>query len=302
MSTIEQNTKKLNIWYLTIFKDELQHPEDAIYELSCQQKSKKGKMFYHQVLIYDKLITFNELKKLYPSARLQKRKSISSVLKTIDYIKKDTNDKITNVIEMGKLPLEQELKDNKDINGKEKENNTKPKSKLITVKELKKIKPKKLYFDEYNTWSKIHSEMNCKFDINEIHKNVEVYYIFGPSGVGKTKKAYDIINEHKDKFEKIKFNRVSYNNCWNGVTNKCEIALYDDFDDNSINPIEFKHFIDHDIQLLNTQNGYIKNNYKLILITSTQNPQDIFKGSKVDKNQWLSRITKIIDLTSKESN
>ena len=302
MSTIEQNTKKLNIWYLTIFKDELQHPEDAIYELSCQQKSKKGKMFYHQVLIYDKLITFNELKKLYPSARLQKRKSISSVLKTIDYIKKDTNDKITNVIEMGKLPLEQELKDNKDINGKEKENNTKPKSKLITVKELKKIKPKKLYFDEYNTWSKIHSEMNCKFDINEIHKNVEVYYIFGPSGVGKTKKAYDIINEHKDKFEKIKFNRVSYNNCWNGVTNKCEIALYDDFDDNSINPIEFKHFIDHDIQLLNTQNGYIKNNYKLIIITSTQNPQDIFKGSKVDKNQWLSRITKIIDLTSKESN
>ena len=85
MSTIEQNIKKLNIWYLTIFKDELQHPEDAIYDLSCQQKSKKGKIFYHQVLIYDKLVTFNELKKLYPSARLQKRKSISSVLKTIDY-------------------------------------------------------------------------------------------------------------------------------------------------------------------------------------------------------------------------
>ena len=172
MSTTEQNTKKLNIWYLTIFKDELQHPEDVIYDLSCQQKSKKGKIFYHQVLIYDKFVTFNELKKLYPSARLQKRKSISSVLKTIDYIKKDTNDKITNVIEMGKLPLEQELKDNKDINEKEKENNTKPKSKLITVKELKKIKPKRLYFDEYNAWSKIHSEINCKFNINEIHKNV----------------------------------------------------------------------------------------------------------------------------------
>ena len=144
--------------------------------------------------------------------------------------------------------------------------------------------------------------MNCKFNINEIHKNVEVYYIFGPSGIGKTKKAYDIINEYKDKYEKIKFNRVSYNNCWNGVTDKCEIALYDDFDDDSINPIEFKHFIDHDIQLLNTQNSYIKNNYKLIIITSTQNPQDLFKGSKVDKNQWLSRITKIIDLTPKEDN
>ena len=303
MSTIEQSTKKLNIWYLTIFKDELQHPEDAIYDLSCQQKSKKGKIFHHQVLIYDKLVTFNELKKLYPSARLQKRKSISSVLKTINYLKKDTNDKITNVVEMGKLPLEQELKDNKNENEKEKENNPKSKSKLITVKELKKIKPKRLYFDEYNTWSKVHSEMNCKFNINEIHKNVEVYYIFGPSGVGKTKKAYDIINEYKDKFEKIKFNRVSYNYyCWNGVTDKCEIALYDDFDDNSINSIEFKHFIDHDIQLLNTQNGYIRNNYKLIIITSTQNPQDLFKGSKVDKNQWLSRITKIIDLTPKKDN
>lgn len=298
---MEQSTKKLNIWYLTIFKDELQHPEDAIYDLSCQQKSKNGKIFYHQVLIYDKLVTFNELKKLYPSARLQKRKSISSVLKTINYLKKNTNDKITNVVEMGKIPLKQELKDNKNEN--EKENNPKSKSKLITVKELKKIKQKRLYFDKYNTWSKVHSEINCKFNINEIHKNVEVYYIFGPSGVGKTKKAYDIINEHKDKDEKIKFNRVSYNNnCWNGVTDKCEIALYDDFDDNSINSIEFKHFIDHDIQLLNTQNGYIKNNYKLIIITSTQNPQDLFKGSKVDKNQWLSRITKIIDLTPKEDN
>ena len=90
MSTIEQNTKKIDIWYLTIFKDELQHPEDAIYDLSCQQKSKKGKMFYHQVLIYNKLVTFNELKKLYPSARLQKRKLISSVLKTIDYIKSES--------------------------------------------------------------------------------------------------------------------------------------------------------------------------------------------------------------------
>ena len=46
----------------------------------------------------------------------------------------------------------------------------------------------------------------------------------------------------------------------------------------------------------------MKNNYRLIVIASTQNPQDLFKDSKVDKKQWLSRITKIIDLTPKEAN
>ena len=32
-------------WFITMFEDELKHPEDAIYDISCQQKSKKGKCF-----------------------------------------------------------------------------------------------------------------------------------------------------------------------------------------------------------------------------------------------------------------
>ena len=54
MSTTEQNTKiyvenpnksKSRAWVLTIFEDKLQHPENVIYDLSCQQKSKNGKCF-----------------------------------------------------------------------------------------------------------------------------------------------------------------------------------------------------------------------------------------------------------------
>ena len=275
-------TNKSNTWLIAIFKDKLEHPKDAVYDLSCRQKSRAGKMYYLQVLIYDKPIAFGELRKIYPKAQIDAQKS---VLNVINNIKKDTSGKRTDVVEIGKLPLEQELNNNinKNNNNKnEKEsNNAKPKEKLITVEKLKNISnPKKLYFDEYDVWLNIHSNMNCEFNTKDMKKKVEVYYIFGPSGVGKTKTAYDIIaNERKGKYEKIKFNRVSYNNyCWNGVSDKCEIALYDDFVDD-INPIEFKHFINHDKQLLNTQNGYMKNNYKLIIITSTQNPQDLFKDS-----------------------
>ena len=306
MRAMKQNKEKIEsrVWYLTIFDDKLQHPENAIYDLSWQQKSKNGKMFYHQILIFNISTSFNKLRELYPTAEIQKRKSIPGVLKTINNIKKDTSGKRTDMVEIGKLPLEQELNNN-NKNKNEKENKiSKPKEELITVKELKNMNsPKRLYFDEYDVWLNIHSNMNCEFNIKDTHKKVEVYYIFGPSGVGKTKKAYDIINnEPRGENEKIKFNKVSYNNyCWDGVTENRRIALYDDFIDD-IDPIEFKHFIDHDRHLLNTQNGYIKNNYKLIIITSTQNPEDLFKDSKVDKNQWLSRITKIIDLTPKEAN
>lgn len=305
MEQNKENTKKfqIRIWYLTIFDDELKHPENVIYDLSWQQKSKNGKMFYHQILIFDISTSFNKLRELYPTAEIQKRKSIPGVLKTINNFKKDTSGKRINMVEIGKLPIEQELNNN---NKNKKENNiSKPKEELITVAELKNISnPKKLYFDEYDVWLNIHSNMNCEFNIKDTRKKVEVYYIFGPSGVGKTKKAYDIINnEPRGENEKIKFNKVSYNNYyWDGVTENRRIALYDDFIDDDISPIEFKHFIDYDRHLLNTQNGYIKNDYRLIIITSTQNPQDLFKDSKVDKKQWLSRITKIIDLTPKEAN
>ena len=326
MEQNKENTKKfqIRIWYLTIFDDELKHPENVIYDLSWKQMSKNKREFYHQILIFNTIMSIGQIRKIYyPTAQIEKKKSAT---KMANKVKLNANNKRTNIVEIGKLPSEEEIENiNKNENKNENKNIAKPKEKLktvkknknknekenkiseskeklITVAELKNISnPKRLYFDEYDVWLKIHSDMNCRFNIDEIHKNVEVYYIFGPSGVGKTKKAYEIINEHKSKIEK--FNRVSYNNyCWDGIEGNCRIALYDDFVDDDITPIEFKHFIDHDKQLLNTQNGYMKNSYRLIVITSTQNPQDLFKDSKVDKNQWLSRITKIIDLTPKETN
>ena len=95
MSTIKQNKEKIEsrVWYLTIFNDKLQHPENAIYDLSWQQKSKNGKMFHHQILIFDISTSFNKLRELYPTDQIQKRRSISGVLKTINNFKKDTSGK-----------------------------------------------------------------------------------------------------------------------------------------------------------------------------------------------------------------
>lgn len=178
-----------------------------------------------------------------------------------------------------------------------------PKQGMKTVKELKNINnPDDLNWNEYNTWKKIHNDMeNDKYDmdIEDLHKEVKIYYIFGPSGIGKTEKSKQIVRNNKNKYG-TKINMVKYENgFWTGIGNT-KIAIYDEFRDSSMKPSEFINFIDYNKHTLNIKGGSKINNYELIIITSVQNPEYIYSNvGDEPRKQWLRRM-EIIDMRPKE--
>lgn len=172
-----------------------------------------------------------------------------------------------------------------------------------TVKDLKQIdKPDELNWNEYNTWNKIHQNMSNDIDIDEWNKEVKVYYIQGPSGVGKTEKAKQIVRENIEKYGR-KINRVKCENSfWIGVGEEAKIAIYDDFRDSHMKASEFVNFIDYNKQIMNTKGGSKLNNYELIIITSVQNIEDIYHNMIGEpRKQWMRRV-EVIDMNEEEDN
>lgn len=164
-----------------------------------------------------------------------------------------------------------------------------------TITELKNIKDENELEDwhVYNTWKKIQDEINNDIDIDEWHKDIKVIYIYGPSGVGKTERAKQYIREHKNEYG-TKINVVKYENgFWSGVGN-ARIAIYDDFRDSHMKPSEFINFIDYNIHTLNIKGGQKQNKYELIIITSVQPLDKIYKNiSDEPRKQWMRRIEPI---------
>lgn len=173
---------------------------------------------------------------------------------------------------------------------------------IKTIGDLKKINdPSELNWRMRKTWY----EMQDKdVDIEEFGKDIEVYYIFGPSKVNKLDEALKIIKEYENKFGNVEFSYVSHKGkYWNGLEYDCKIALYENFSDKDVELDEFIHFIDSYKQPLEIKQGYMTNKYELVIITSVQNPKDIYKEYPEEDRQRISwRITKIIDLTPKEAN
>lgn len=167
------------------------------------------------------------------------------------------------------------------------------KGNLNTIADLKEIKnmdevdPRHL-----NTWLKIKSN---KIEVNEWHKKVKVIYIWGDSGVGK---SYSILKtlilNHESEFDEIKH----IGDFWHGIGGDYVegVAVYDDFRDSDMKVSEFINFIDYNIHNLNYKGGSAKNKYRLIIITSVQDPKEIYKNVKGEpRKQWIRRM-KIIHL------
>lgn len=195
----------------------------------------------------------------------------------IDYVKKDGN----ILDEIGEQPTQ---------------------GKSHTVKDLQEINnPSELDWKEFNTWSKIHQNMANDIDIDSWNKEVKVYYIQGPSGVGKTEKAKQIVRENIEKYGR-KINRVKCENSfWIGVGEEAKIAIYDDFRDSHMKASEFVNFIDYNKQIMNIKGGSKINNYELIIITSVQNINDIYRNMIGEpRKQWLRRI-EVIDMYEEDS-
>lgn len=172
-----------------------------------------------------------------------------------------------------------------------------------TIKEVKNMSKEErddLPIQYYKIIKEINLVEENDIVIDEIYKpDLEVYYIWGPSEMDKTKNALKLAK--KKGYEKI--NMVKYHNgFWLGIgTSKC--CLYDDYRDTDMDPNEFINFIDYNIHVLNIKGGSVKNMYQLILITSVQDPQFIYEYKQVKEEtakQWLRRMT-VIDITNNEN-
>lgn len=164
------------------------------------------------------------------------------------------------------------------------------------VSDLKEIEnPDDLNWNEYNTWKKIQADKDNDIEIEDWKKEIKVYYIQGPSGIGKTEKAKEIVRENKEKYG-TKVNIVKCeNNFWIGTGN-ANIAIYDDFRDSHLKASEFINFIDYNRQIMNTKGGSKRNNYNLIIITSVQRLNEIYKNMTDEpRKQWERRI-ELIDM------
>lgn len=130
----------------------------------------------------------------------------------------------------------------------------------------------------------------------ENRKNVEVYYIHGPSGVGKSHLARKLLQEYMREHSVSSCDIVEYKNeFWNGVVNN-EVCWYDDFRDSDMKPREFIKFVDYMPQRMNYKGGYTLNRYKFIVITSVQKPNELYRNvSDEPRKQWERRI-RFIDM------
>lgn len=170
-----------------------------------------------------------------------------------------------------------------------------------TIKELKNYTKEQL--DELDTQqyytivSKELTRRNNIINIDNYYKGdkLKVYYIYGKSGSGKTRKAQEIIKKAGyTSFDEVKHR----NNFYLGISGDCKACLYDDFRPSHMDVSEFINFIDYNVHNLNIKGGSMKNNYELIIITSINNPENIYNNctdNEETKVQWLRRM-KIIHI------
>ena len=168
------------------------------------------------------------------------------------------------------------------------------------IKNMDKDERDDLNANLYNIAKKITLEESVKLTLEDFTKKIKVYYIWGVPGIGKTDKAKELIKEEFKRTGEKYFNNVKFiNEFWIGAGPDEKIALYDDFRDSHMKPSEFINFIDYNVHTMNVKNGFQRNNYNFIVITSVQDPTLLYENmSNRDEpmNQWMRRM-EIIHLT-----
>lgn len=144
---------------------------------------------------------------------------------------------------------------------------------------------------EFKIWKEVINAV--PLTMREIYKpNLEVYYIWGESGTGKSKKVFDLLQKDEP-YDIVRFSK----GFWIGINqfNPVKTCLYNDFRDFDMSILEFVNFIDYYKQQMNIK--YCQswlNQYERIFITSLKSPDEIYK--KVVKNErerLLRRIKKM---------
>lgn len=256
-------------YFITFWNKEYPNtlPSNCSYLCTCDDATKDGKYHGHAFIYFKNTVGMKSVKKLFGNDCHieQPRKNSECIAYVLDTSKRKSNQH-----EFGKRPMDNGIKQ--------------------TVNELANVKePSELDWRMYNTWKKIHDEQANDIDVDEWHKDVKVYYIQGPSGCGKTERAKQIVRDNKSTYG-TSINIVKYENgFWSGI-GKSKIAIYDDFRSSHMKASEFINFIDYNTHIMNIKNGSHKNEYNLIIITSVEKLDDIYRNMVGEPRlQWQRR-------------
>ena len=160
-------------------------------------------------------------------------------------------------------------------------------AKLLSIEELQDLDIKYT-----NIVKNLITEKYNDVDIDEYYKGnkLKIFYIYGPSGSGKSKAAVEYIKAHGYK----RMDVVKYRNgFYIGISGKNKVCLYDEFRPSDMPVNEFISFIDYNAQTLNIKGGNVRNLYELIIITSVISPYKMYAectNSEETRTQWLRRM------------
>lgn len=166
------------------------------------------------------------------------------------------------------------------------------------IKDVKKMTDKELDnlpIQYYRIASEIKKKRSYKIKISDCHKKLLVIYLYGPSKIGKSKIGINIMTHlGYTEYNDLKF----ANDFYTGTDGEddCKCALYDDFRDSEMKPNEFIRLIDYNKHTMNIKGGSKLNEYELLIITSVQDPNELWQCSSSHyeaKKQWLRRINLI---------
>lgn len=283
----EFECKKRRSFLLTFNEDPLKNVEkcckkfikltSCTYYIACKEFNKKGNLHAHMYVHFKN--AYQIPKNLIQETKMHIDVTLGSPKQCIAYIKKEgkkhekkrIQQKTEIIEEWGEIPLQGTL----------------------SIKELRTIKNSDDLPDwkQYNVWKQVQNE-HKRTKLSEWKKDIEVIYIQGPSGVGKTLKCKEILESKKiEEFDEVKH----IGEFWHNVSD-FHTAVYDDFRDSHMKASEFINFIDYNTHNLNVKGSSIRNNYKLIIITSVQPLESIYANMDDEpKQQWMRRI-KVIDM------
>lgn len=171
------------------------------------------------------------------------------------------------------------------------------KQQTLTTVELRDMPFSSISWYQYRTWESLQKTRKVRKE-ELVKLDVKVYYVWGESGLGKTKYVYDHLPDG------IEVDYVKHlNGFWHNVTeiDPPETCWYDEFRDSHMPASEFINFIDYYVHSLNVKGGKVRNVYKTIWITSVQDPAEIYKNwNDEDRKQWLRRMT-IVNIENVEN-
>lgn len=234
-----------------------------------------GHEHYHAFIYFDSARTFASLKKKLGSCHIEDQKG--TVAQAMGYTVKDG----AAIFEDGEVPHQG--------------------CQSCCAEELQVMSNKEVierYGKNCRTFLYARDLLNNDVDIDSIDKygKMNVYFIWGPPAAGKSQLAKQILKKFSSDG---KCNLIKYKGGFFEGVGQHSCAWFDEWRDDIMPVTDFLSFIDYNKQILNTKGGHVFNNYTTIVITSVQNPMEIYSwlSSSEPKQQWIRRMTEIIHLT-----